>query len=120
MASSEKVRWGILGPGGIAARTMRDAGRASNLELVAVASRDQARAAEFASRFGIGRVHPTYEALLADPEVDAVYIATPNSLHHPQTMRGAGGRQARPVREALHAPPGGGRPRRSTPPTRPA
>jgi xylose dehydrogenase (NAD/NADP) len=87
MASSEKVRWGILGPGGIAARTVRDAGRAQNVELVAVASRDRARAAEFASRFGIGRVHPTYDALLADPEVDAVYIATPNSLHHPQTMR---------------------------------
>lgn len=86
MASPEKVRWGVLGPGGIAARTVRDVGRASNLELVAVASRDAARAAEFASRFGIGRVHPTYDALLADPEVDAVYIATPNSLHHPLTM----------------------------------
>ncbi len=86
MASSEKVRWGVLGPGGIAARTIRDIGRAPNAQLVAVASRDRARAAEFASRFGIGRVHPTYDDLLADPDVDAVYIATPNSLHHPQTM----------------------------------
>jgi len=87
MTSSQKVRWGILGPGGIAARTVRDAVRASNVELVAVASRNPARASEFASRFGIGRIHPTYEALLADPEVDAVYIATPNSLHHSQTMQ---------------------------------
>jgi xylose dehydrogenase (NAD/NADP) len=87
MASSEKVRWGILGPGFIAGKTLHDAGHAANLEVVAVAGRNQARAAEFASRFGIGRVHPTYDALLADPEVDAVYIATPNSLHHPQTMR---------------------------------
>jgi xylose dehydrogenase (NAD/NADP) len=87
MASTEKVRWGVLGPGFIAGKTLRDAGRAANLEVVAVASRNQARAAEFASRFGIGRVHPTYDALLADPEVDAVYIATPNSLHHRQTMR---------------------------------
>ena len=87
MASSEKVRWGILGPGSIAGRLMRDAGRASNATVVAVGSRNRDRAAEFASRFGIPRVHDSYEATLADPEVDAVYIATPNSLHHPQTMQ---------------------------------
>jgi predicted dehydrogenase len=52
-----------------------------------VASRDRARAAEFAARFGIARVHDSYEALLGDPEVDAVYIGLPNSLHHPMTMR---------------------------------
>ena len=87
MASSEKVRWGILGPGFIAGRLMRDADRASNAAVVAVGSRNRERAAEFASKFGIARVHGSYEALLADPEVDAVYIATPNSLHHPQTMQ---------------------------------
>jgi predicted dehydrogenase len=87
MRSSEKVRWGILGPGFIAGRLMRDADRASNAAVVAVGSRNRERAAEFASKFGIARVHGSYEALLADPEVDAVYIATPNSLHHPQTMQ---------------------------------
>ncbi len=86
MTSSEKIRWGVLGPGGIAARTVRDIGRASNATVVAVGSRNRDRAAEFASRFGIARVHGSYEALLADPEVDAVYIAVPNSLHHPLTM----------------------------------
>ncbi len=86
MPLSNKVRWGILGPGGIASRLLQDAGRAANFSVVAVGSRSLDRAAEFASRFGIARVHDSYEALLADPEVDAVYIALPNSLHHPMTM----------------------------------
>jgi xylose dehydrogenase (NAD/NADP) len=86
MPLSEKVRWGILGPGGIASRLLQDAGRAANFSVVAVGSRSLDRAAEFASRFGIPRVHGSYEALLADPEVDAVYIGVPNSLHHPMTM----------------------------------
>jgi xylose dehydrogenase (NAD/NADP) len=87
MATSEKVRWGILGPGFIAGRLMRDVNRASNAAVAAVAGRNRERASEFASNFGIARVHESYEALLADPQVDAVYIATPNSLHHPQTMQ---------------------------------
>jgi xylose dehydrogenase (NAD/NADP) len=87
MTSADKVRWGILGPGRIAARLIRDKDRASNATVVAVGSRNRDRAAEFASSYGIGRVHDSYEALLADPEVDAVYIGTPNSLHHPQTMQ---------------------------------
>jgi predicted dehydrogenase len=87
MATSDKVRWGILGPGFIAGRLMRDVNRASNAAVVAVAGRNRERASEFASNFGIARVHESHEALLADPQVDAVYIATPNSLHHPQTMQ---------------------------------
>jgi len=87
MTTSRIVRWGILGPGRISARLAEGAGHATNATVVAVGSRNRARAAEFASRFGIGRVHESYEALLADPQVDAVYIGTPNSLHHPQTMQ---------------------------------
>jgi xylose dehydrogenase (NAD/NADP) len=87
MPSSRKVRWGILGPGGISARLLGDAGNAANVAVVAVGSRDRARAAAFAARFGIPRVHGSYEALLGDPEVDAVYIGTPNSVHHPLTMQ---------------------------------
>jgi xylose dehydrogenase (NAD/NADP) len=87
MPSSGKVRWGILGPGRIAARLLAERDKAANLAVVAVASRDRARAAEFAARFGIARVHPSYEALLGDPEVDAVYIGLPNSVHHPMTMK---------------------------------
>jgi predicted dehydrogenase len=87
MPSSGKVRWGIIGPGGISATLLRDMGRASNFEVKAVASRDRSRAQSFATRFGIDHVHGTYDDLLADPEVDAVYIGLPNSLHHPMTMK---------------------------------
>ena len=84
--STEKVRWGIIGPGGIATRLLQDAGRAANFSVVAAASRNRDRAAEFAARFGIARAYGSYEELLADPEVDAVYIGLPNALHHPTTM----------------------------------
>ena len=87
MSKSDTVRWGVLGPGRIAVRCLRDGVNARNAEFVAVASRDKARADEFASRFRIGTVHDSYEALLADPGVDAVYIATPNSFHHSMTMQ---------------------------------
>ncbi len=87
MSSSGVVRWGILGPGSIAARFMRHAGEAANAEVVAVGSRTPERAAAFAATFGIARAHPSYEALLEDPAVDAVYIAVPNALHHPWTLR---------------------------------
>jgi len=86
MQLSEEVRWGILGPGDISSRLMQDAGRAANFSVVAVGSRSRDRAAEFAPRFGIARIHGSYEELLADPEVDAVYVGVPNSLHHPMTM----------------------------------
>jgi predicted dehydrogenase len=87
MPSSGVVRWGILGPGSIAARFMRNAREAAHSEVVAVGSRTLERAAAFAATFGISRAHASYEALLDDAAVDAVYIGLPNSLHHPWTMR---------------------------------
>ena len=87
MPSSGVVRWGILGPGSIAARFMRTAHEAAHSEVVAVGSRTPERAAAFAATFGISRAHGSYEALLDDAAVDAVYIGLPNSLHHPWTMR---------------------------------
>lgn len=85
--TSEKVRWGILGPGRIAVLLVTGAGQAANASVDAVASRDRSRAAAFASKFGVARVHGSYEELLADPQIDAVYIGVPNSLHHPVTMQ---------------------------------
>ena len=84
------------------------------VEVVAVAARDTDRARGFADEHGIPRVHPSYEALLADPEVDAVYNPLPNGMHGTWTMAALRGRQARPVREAVHGERrrGGDRPRR--------
>ena len=87
MPSSGVVRWGILGPGYIATRFMGHAGEAASARVVAVGSRTRERAAAFAATFGIARAYGSYEALLDDPAVDAVYICVPNSLHHHWTVR---------------------------------
>ncbi|SMQ60025.1 Gfo/Idh/MocA family oxidoreductase [Agreia sp. VKM Ac-1783] len=77
---STPLRWGILGTGGIAETFVTDL-RATGIEVVAVGSRSQESADAFGSRFDIAARHPTYEALVADPEVDAVYVATPHPMH---------------------------------------
>ena len=76
-----KLRWGIIGPGRIAHSFARDIVDVGNAELVAVASRDLRRAREFAQSYGLRRVHESYNALFEDHGVDAVYVATPHSLH---------------------------------------
>jgi D-xylose 1-dehydrogenase (NADP+, D-xylono-1,5-lactone-forming) len=83
----EPVRWGILGTGGITAKLLAGARRSPSVEVVAAGSRAPATAEAYAARHAIPVAHGSYEALLADPSVEAVYIATPNSLHHPWTMR---------------------------------
>ncbi|MFL5686141.1 MAG: Gfo/Idh/MocA family protein [Chloroflexota bacterium] len=79
---SGTVRWGILSTADIAVRKvipgMRKAARS---EVVAIASRDGDQARAAAARLGIPTAHPSYEALLSDPDVDAVYIPLPNHLH---------------------------------------
>ncbi len=76
-----RVRWGIAGPGRIAAAMAADFARVTNGELVAVGSRDEARATAFAAAHGIPKAHGSYAALVTDPDVDAVYIATPHPQH---------------------------------------
>ena len=81
------LRWGILGPGRIAPRLVRAVGACARGELVAVASRDPDRAAEFAARHGIPRSFGSYDALLAADDVDVVYVSLPNHLHAEWTIR---------------------------------
>lgn len=81
------VRWGILGTGDINNRFLPGARLTDAVEVVAVGSRTAARAAAFAERYDIPRAHGTYEELLADPGVEAIYNALPNSLHHEWTLR---------------------------------
>jgi predicted dehydrogenase len=76
------TRWGIAGPGRIADLLAGDFGHVPDAELVAVASRSLKRAGAFAQRHGAGRWYGSYGELIADPEVDVVYIATPHPQHH--------------------------------------
>jgi predicted dehydrogenase len=85
--SEEPVRWGLLSTARINAKLIPGLREAPNAELVAVGSRDEGTARAYASEHGIPRAHGSYEALLADPGVDAVYIPLPNALHLPWTLR---------------------------------
>jgi xylose dehydrogenase (NAD/NADP) len=85
---SEPLRWGVLGAAWIADRAVIPALKAAKgCRLVAIASRDPQRAADMALRHGIERVHPGYDELVSDPEIEAVYLPLANHLHLPWTLR---------------------------------
>jgi len=81
-----KIRWGIIGTGNIAHQFATGLRSVPDAELVAVGSRTQASADAFGAEFDVARRHPTYEALAADPDVDAVYISTPHTFHKDNTL----------------------------------
>ena len=84
------VRWGVLSTAKIAVeKVIPGMRKAERCELVAIASREAALAGDLAARLGIPRAHGSYEALLADPDVEAVYIPLPNHLHAEWTIRAA-------------------------------
>ena len=83
----QMIRWGILSTARIADRIVDGARLAENAEIVAVGSRDLSRAQAYAAERGIARAHGSYEDLLADPDVDAVYIPLPNSMHVEWSIR---------------------------------
>ncbi|MGW6307563.1 Gfo/Idh/MocA family protein [Streptomyces niveus] len=75
------TRWGVLATGGIAATFTGDVQAMAGAEVVAVASRSETSAKAFADRFGIPRAYGDWAGLVADPDVDIVYVATPHSAH---------------------------------------
>jgi predicted dehydrogenase len=75
------VKWGIISTADINRMVIPAAHASPKVELVAVASRDQARADEYAKTWEIERAYGSYETLLADPEIEAVYISLPNAMH---------------------------------------
>jgi Predicted dehydrogenases and related proteins len=75
------VKWGIISTADINRKVIPGAHASPKVELVAVASRDEARAAEYAKTWEIERSYGSYDALLADPEIEAVYISLPNTMH---------------------------------------
>lgn len=79
---ADRVRIGVLGAAQIApAALITPAKDSTEVVVASVAARDVARAEAFAAKHGIARVHESYEALISDPDVDAVYIPLPNGLH---------------------------------------
>jgi predicted dehydrogenase len=80
------VRWGIIGPGGIADRFAKAMTRVVDGEIVAVASRSLGRADAFGDRHGVARRYDDPRALVDDDAVDAVYIATPHARHMADTL----------------------------------
>jgi predicted dehydrogenase len=83
---TEPLRWGLIGTGGIAHSFAADLTFTESGVPVAVGSRRLETATEFADRFDIPNRHASYEALVEDPDVDAVYVATPHPLHHADAL----------------------------------
>ena len=78
---ARRVRWGLLSTALINEAIITGAGESARAEIAAVASRDAARAEAYAREHVIPKAHGTYEALLDDADVDAIYVSLPNSLH---------------------------------------
>ncbi len=76
------LRWGIIGTGSIARTFAHDLTLVAGGDLVAIGSRTTSAAVAFAREFGVERAHGSYEALVADPGVDVVYVATPHPFHY--------------------------------------
>src|SRR5713101_3145028 len=88
--SQKPLRWGLVSTARINERLIPVIRGNARSELVAVASNGgQEKAAQYASQWHIPRAHGSYEALLADPEVDVVYISLPNALHAPWAVKAA-------------------------------
>jgi predicted dehydrogenase len=78
---SAQIRWGIVGPGRIAEKVVEDFAVVPGARAVAVASRSLDRARDFAGRHGLERAYGSYAELVADPDIDVLYVATPHPQH---------------------------------------
>ena len=84
--TNRNIQWGILGLGNIAHKFAKDLSTLTDADLYAVASRSQEKAKLFAKNYNASKAYGSYEALANDPNVDAVYIATPHALHKDNTL----------------------------------
>ncbi len=87
MKQALAVKWGIISTADINRKLIPGAKASPKVDLVAVASRDQARADAYAREWGIERAYGSYDALLADPDIEAVYISLPNTMHCEWSIR---------------------------------
>ena len=81
MTIPHKIQWGIVGAGTIANTFAGDMTHVPNAEVAAVAARSKSSASDFANKYGIGKAYQGYDELYADPDIDAIYVATPHTLH---------------------------------------
>jgi predicted dehydrogenase len=100
---SEQIRWGIVGPGRIAENVVGDFPHVAGAQAFAVASRSAERAVDFARRHGLERAHGSYAELIADPDVDVLYIATPHPQHAAVALAGLRAGKALLVEKAFTA-----------------
>ena len=100
------VRWGVVGPGRIADKVVRDLPLVEGATAAAVASRSADRAAAFAARHDIPRTHDSYRAIVDDPEVDVLYIATPHPQHRAVALAALRAGKAVLVEKAFTVTPG--------------
>lgn len=107
MPVSEEIRWGVVGPGRIAENVMADFAHVPGARPVAVASRSADRAAAFAQRHGLERAHGSYAEILADPDVDVLYVATPHPQHYAVALAAIDAGKALLVEKAFTATPEG-------------
>jgi len=82
-----KVRFGIVGPGNIARKMVSAIGESDVAQLYGVASRNLQKAEAFCEKYGGKKAYDSYEKMFADPEIETVYIALPNSLHLPAALQ---------------------------------
>ena len=80
------IKWGIIGTGNIAHKFAEDMNQVQDGEIVALASRSQERADTFAKEIGVQKSFGSYAKLAADPEIQAVYIATPHQDHYASSL----------------------------------
>ena len=87
MNNNRKIKWGIIGLGNIAHQFAKDLMLVDNADLVAVASRNDEKSQEFAKQYTCPKAYSSYEAIINDPEIDILYIATPHSSHATLTIK---------------------------------
>lgn len=87
MKDKEKIKWGIIGLGTIAHQFANDLMLVEEAELVAVASRNLEKAQEFAKEYDCKKAYDSYDAIINDPEIDILYVATPHNSHAALTIK---------------------------------
>ena len=105
----DEIRWGVVGPGRIAQSVIGDFAHVEGARAVAVASRSADRARAFAAEHGLPRAHGSYADVLADPDVDVLYLATPHPQHHAVALAAIEAGKALLVEKAFTATVAGAR-----------